>query len=75
MFLKTVVKYLNKVRFNIVFGFMAIFDYMNMYRFMVIRVKLEDKSENNENRWHGLSCSIASKVSKNLGKSYILMGK
>lgn len=52
MFLEPVIEYLDHIRINIVLCFVPIFCNMNMYRLMIIRIELEDKSKYDEYRRH-----------------------
>ena len=52
MFLKAMIEDLNVFRFNIILCLMPILDNMNMNRFMIIRIELEDKSKYYKYSWH-----------------------
>lgn len=52
MFLKAMIEDLNDFRFNIILCLMSILDNMNMNRFMIIRIELEDKSKYYKYSWH-----------------------
>lgn len=49
MFLETMVEYLLDIRRDVVFCFLAIFDNMNVYWFMIVRVEFEYVSKYDDN--------------------------
>lgn len=64
-FLESVVVDLQHLRVYIVFRFMTIFDDVDMNRFVIIRVKLEDISEYDKYRWHNVLRCINTKIQIN----------
>lgn len=54
MFFETMIKNLLYSWINVVFRLMAILYYVNMNRFMIIRIKFENKSKDNKNCRHSI---------------------